>query len=81
MAVTKDMTVGRPFPLILKFSLPLLLGTVLQQTYSLVDAAIIGKSLDIQSLGAIGSSSSVLFFILGFCNGCCGGFVVVRGGK
>ena len=74
MAVTKDMTVGRPFPLILKFSLPLLLGTVLQQTYSLVDAAIIGKSLDIQSLGAIGSSSSVLFFILGFCNGCCGGF-------
>lgn len=72
----KDMTTGRPFPLILKFALPLMLGNLLQQTYSLTDAAIVGKYLNIESLAAIGASSSVLFFILGFCNGCCSGFAI-----
>ena len=74
MAKTQEMTYGRPFPLIIKFALPLIAGNILQQTYSLVDAAIVGKNLDIQSLAAIGASSSVMFFILGFCNGCGAGF-------
>ena len=74
MAKTLEMTSGRPFPLIIKFALPLILGNILQQTYSLVDAAIVGRNLDIQSLAAIGASSSVMFFILGFCNGCGAGF-------
>ena len=74
MAKTREMTEGRPFPLIIKFALPLIAGNILQQTYSLVDAAIVGKNLDIQSLAAIGASSSVMFFILGFCNGCGAGF-------
>ncbi|MBR3712412.1 MAG: MATE family efflux transporter, partial [Bacteroidales bacterium] len=48
MAKTQEMTYGRPFPLIIKFALPLIAGNILQQTYSLVDAAIVGKNLDIQ---------------------------------
>lgn len=74
MATTKEMTAGTPLPLILNFTLPLLLGNLLQQTYSLVDAAIVGKFLGIHDLAAIGASSSVVFLILGFCNGCCCGF-------
>ena len=74
MASTKEMTSGAPLPLILNFTLPLLLGNLLQQTYSLVDAAIVGKFLGINALAAVGASSSVIFLILGFCNGCCGGF-------
>lgn len=70
----KELTEGRPLPLILSFSLPLLLGNMLQQTYTLVDAAIVGQFLGINSLAAVGASSSVIFLILGFCNGCCGGF-------
>ena len=68
------MTSGRPFPLIFNFALPLLLGNLLQQTYSLVDAAIVGQFLGINDLAAVGASTSVVFLILGFCNGCCGGF-------
>ena len=45
MATSKEMTAGPALPLILKFTLPLLLGNLLQQTYSLVDAAIVGKVL------------------------------------
>ena len=43
-------------------------------TYSLVDAAIVGKFLGINARASVGASTSVVFLILGFCNGCCGGF-------
>ena len=68
------MTSGATMPLIFKFTMPLLLGNLLQQTYSLIDAAIVGKFLGISPLAAVGASSSVIFLILGFCNGCCCGF-------
>ena len=74
MAKVKEMTVGKPLPLILKFSVPLILGNLLQQTYSLIDAAIVGRYLGIDALAAVGASLSITFLILGFCCGCCSGF-------
>ena len=76
MAHTHDMTVGRPMPQILRFALPLMLGNLLLQAYSLVDATIVGRVLGIGPLAAIGASSSVLFMILGFSNGCSAGFCI-----
>ena len=74
MAQSKEMTSGPCLPLIFNFTLPLLLGNMLQQTYSLIDAAIVGKFLGINALASVGASTSVVFLILGFCNRCCGGF-------
>jgi len=74
MATSREMTAGRALPLIFNFTMPLLMGNLLQQTYSLVDAAIVGKFLGINALASVGASTSVVFLILGFCNGCCGGF-------
>ncbi len=74
MANSREMTAGPALPLIFNFTMPLLLGNLLQQTYSLVDAAIVGKFLGINALAAVGASSSVIFLILGFCNGCSCGF-------
>ena len=68
------MTEGRILPQLFSFTLPLLMGNVLQQAYSLVDAAIVGRFLGIDALASVGASTSVVFLILGFCNGCCGGF-------
>ena len=76
MGHINDMTEGRPSLLILRFALPLMLGNLLLQAYSLVDAAIVGRLLGIGPLAAIGASSSVLFLILGFCNGCSAGFCI-----
>lgn len=76
MAATKELTAGAPLPLILRFAWPLLLGNMLQQTYSIVDAAIVGRYLGIDALASVGASTSVVFLILGFCNGCCGGFSI-----
>ncbi|MCM1311608.1 MAG: MATE family efflux transporter [Bacteroides sp.] len=72
--MTKDMTTGNPFRLILNFAMPLLLGSLLQQTYSMIDAAIVGRYLGMNALAGVGASTSVTFLILGFCNGCTGGF-------
>ncbi|MBO4903413.1 MAG: MATE family efflux transporter [Lachnospiraceae bacterium] len=68
------MTQGNPLKLILKFALPLLLGNLLQQTYNVVDAAIVGRILGAGALAGVGASTSVQFLILGFCIGTCSGF-------
>lgn len=72
--MTKSMTEGRPFQLILQFALPLLVGNLLQQTYNIIDAAIVGRSLGTDALASVGASSSVQFLVLGFCMGICCGF-------
>jgi putative MATE family efflux protein len=72
--MTKNMTEGKPLPLILQFALPLLVGNLLQQTYNIIDAAIVGQSLGSDALASVGASSSVQFLVLGFCIGICCGF-------
>ena len=68
------MTKGKPLQLMLRFAMPLLLGNLLQQTYNIIDAAIVGQILGTKALAGVGASSSVQFFVLGFCMGCCAGF-------
>ena len=72
--MTGSMTEGKPLSLIFKFALPLLIGNILQQTYNIIDAAIVGRILGANSLAAVGASSSVQFLVLGFCMGICCGF-------
>ncbi len=74
--MTKDMTEGNALRLILKFALPLLIGNLLQQTYNLIDASIVGRFLGTDALAGVGASSSVQFLVLGFCMGTCNGFAV-----
>ena len=63
MANSKRDDEGCCIPLSIQLSrCPLLLGNLLQQTYSLIDAAIVGKFLGINSLAAVGASTSVIFF-------------------
>ena len=73
---TKELTAGSPLPLIFNFTIPLILGNLLQQTYSIIDAAIVSRFLGIDALAGVGASTSVIFLIIGFCTGCCGGFAI-----
>ena len=72
--MTRDLTEGSCLKQILFFAAPLLVGNLLQQTYNLVDAAIVGRCLGTDALAAVGASSSVQFLVLGFCIGTCAGF-------
>lgn len=74
--MTKDLTDGKPMKLILGFSVPLLLGFLFQQFYSLVDTLIVGRYLGVDSLAAVGSTSSINFLVIGFCMGVCIGFSI-----
>lgn len=74
--MTQDMTEGSPLRHIIKFSIPLLLGNLFQQTYNMFDAIIVGQRLGSKSLAAVGASSSVQFLVLGFCMGICAGFSI-----
>jgi len=71
-----DMTVGNPTHGITHFALPLILGYILQQMYLVIDAAIVGQWIGVRALAAVGASSSVMFLIIGFCNGSAAGFAI-----
>ena len=52
----KDMTKGRPLPVILKFMLPLIIGNIFQQLYNMADTIIVGRYVGADALAAVGST-------------------------
>lgn len=74
--MTKSMTSGAVLPHLIRFSLPLLFGNLIQQTYNFIDAAIVGRILGENALAAVGGSSSIQFLVIGLCIGLCLGFAV-----
>ena len=64
--MTKDMTTGSPVKLILFFSIPLLIGNIFQQFYSMVDTIIVGRFLGVKALAAVGSWTLFWFFCINF---------------
>lgn len=64
-----DMTVGSPTALILKFSMPLFVGNLLQQCYNLVDSIVVGKFIGKEALAAVGSSGIIVFLLVSLFSG------------
>ncbi len=75
-ASVKDMTVGSPVKLIISFAVPMLLGMLFQQFYSMVDTIIVGRCLGVEALAAVGSTGAVGFMVNGFVIGICSGFAI-----
>ena len=73
----KDMTKGRPLPVILKFIIPLIIGNVFQQLYNMVDTIIVGRYVGADALAAVGSTGTIMFLIVGFAQGITAGFSVL----
>lgn len=76
-AKTRDMTVGTPIRLILAFSMPLMLGNILQQVYTITDAAIVGQFVSLDALAALGSADWPHYLVLGFIQGFMHGFSIL----
>ena len=60
----KDMTKGDPLGLIMWFSVPLLIGNIFQQLYNIADIAIVGRTLGVNALAAVGAISPIFFFLM-----------------
>ena len=70
------MTKGSPLARILAFCLPLLVGNLFQQFYSLADSILVGRYLGVKAFAAVGSTGALSFLILGFATGICAGFAI-----
>lgn len=77
MAYTKNMTEGKPFPIIFAYFVPILCSTIFQQLYSIVDTIVVGKGIDDMALAAVGATGSITFFIFGFIMGLGSGMAVL----
>lgn len=71
------MTEGNIMKEILLFSVPLILGNLLQQFYNTFDSIMVGKCVGANALAAVGSSSSLIFLIISFAQGASVGAGVV----
>ncbi|MBE6023132.1 MAG: MATE family efflux transporter [Cellulosilyticum sp.] len=74
--MTKDLTAGNPAKLICMFSIPLLIGNLFQQFYSMVDTAIVGRFVGVNALAAVGATGSMSFLIVDFVIGLTAGFAI-----
>ncbi|MFQ6844436.1 MAG: MATE family efflux transporter [Lachnospiraceae bacterium] len=73
----QNMTEGKPIALIIAFAIPLMLGNVFQQLYSVVDSMVVGKFLGVDALAALGATTWPNWVILGFLQGLTQGFSIV----
>lgn len=71
-----NMTKGKPLPVILMFTIPLIIGNVFQQLYNMVDTIIVGRFVGADALAAVGSTGTIMFLITGFSQGITAGFSV-----
>ena len=74
---THDMTEGNPFKLIFFYSIPVILGNLFQNFYSMADSIIVGRLLGTHALAAVGNTGPMTFLILGFISGLTSGFAVI----
>lgn len=72
----KTMTEGKPLSIILNFSIPVFFGYLFQQFYSVTDTVIVGKSLGVHALAAVGATGAINFLIIGFVVGICSGCAI-----
>lgn len=73
----KDMTEGNPTGLLLTFMLPMVLGNVFQQLYSMVDSMIVGKYVGADALAAVGATGSLNFLFFALCGGMANGIGII----
>ena len=76
MKVT-DMTVGNPLRIILAFAVPIFIGNIFQQIYSVVDTMVAGYNLGDAAIAAIGATSSLYGLIINLAWGMNSGFALV----
>ena len=72
-----DMTKGNEMWVLIQFAFPLFIGNLVQQLYTMADSVIVGRYINADALGAIGSVGSITFLFFSLCNGLSGGIGVL----
>ena len=77
--MTHDMTKGSLLPILIKFTIPLVLGNLLQLTYNAADSIIVGRFVGAEALAAVGTSNPLVTLIILFEQGICLGTGILIG--
>lgn len=77
--MVKNLTHGEPIKLMMLFSIPLLIGNVFQQFYNIADIIIVGRTLGMDALAAVGAVSPLFFLVMFIIVGLTNGFSVITG--
>ena len=70
----KDMTAGSPGKLIITFAIPMMLGNIFQQFYTMADTMIVGQVVGVEALAAVGAGDWLVWLVLGIMTGITQGF-------
>lgn len=73
----KNMTSGSPGKLILFFAIPLMLGNVFQQFYTMVDAMVVGQVVGVEALAAVGAADWLIWLVQGVVTGSTQGYSIL----
>lgn len=73
----QDMTRGNPLRLILYFAVPLFIGNIFQQFYSIADTMVVGHFLGDEAIAAIGATASLYSLLINFSNGLNAGYTIL----
>lgn len=77
--MTKDLTTGKIMPILVKFTIPLVLGNLFQLTYNAVDSIIVGHFVGKEALAAVGICNPISTLMILFLNGLCMGASILMG--
>ena len=77
--MTKDMTTGKIMPILVNFTVPLVLGNLFQLTYNAVDSIIVGHFVGKEALAAVGICNPISTLMILFLNGLCMGASILMG--
>lgn len=77
--MVRNMTSGNPIRLILTFAIPLLIGNVFQQFYNIADVIIVGRTIGVNALAAVGAVAPAFMGVVGLTIGLTSGFTVITG--
>ncbi|MGB8454609.1 MAG: MATE family efflux transporter [Anaerocolumna sp.] len=72
-----DLTTEKPMKVIIGFTIPILIGNIVQQFYYVIDSIIVGQYLGVNALAAVGSTGSLTFLVIGLIMGMTGGFAIL----
>lgn len=77
ICMENDMTVGNPLKLLWQFTIPVVIGNLFQQVYTMVDTVIVGRYVGVDALAAVGATGSLGFLVIGWVSGVTSGFSVL----
>lgn len=73
----RELTTGKPAAIIFTFAVPIVIGSLFQQLYAMIDTVIVGRTIGVDAIAALGSTGYISNLLIGFMSGLTNGFAII----